>query len=643
MSSLLPIALPVASAALPPVTQKASAGFFPAAADGATTLVNSFHSLLKQSSAALNNDPEPEAGPSDRALKNGQESSTFLASAAPAPVAPVENQPLPFKLSLNIFGNVPDPKNLPSEQPVNGDSQASQQDSPAAAPVTPSAVPVADAKPQTLSPLPIAAPKPQTLSALPATAVRQQNPRPSAPQIQSPAPVPVATSNNPSLLSVSVSNTKAALPQEQETSGGDDFDATHQTQMPAAPQPPASTFAANAAPVPTLPTVPVTINDSVTPAAPLTPRTERSRELKPAASQTNNSSPAPATPMMIVPSALAPLAPAPAAANALAPQAAKPESMPTASPVEARNEQAHLRAVPQSEAAPKAVAPELAFALRVQPDSTPVASAPVNTTPAPEPALSGANTAQAAMPSTPETAQNTNQGQPATAPIKSTSTTAPAPAIQTAESAAGQNASQNAGSDQKNDSPRQSLAATATGSAASPTSAGQLSQTVYAQPATSSPASSSPATAPSRAPQTVATTASTSLAPAVSAPKTGAASQISISVPAGDQQNVQVRLMDRAGEVHVTVRAPNEDLAGNLRSDLSSLTGKLNQSGFSTEAFAPSRGGEFSRDQRSADPQQQSGAERQTSGRNQQQQSSQQNARGNRPAWLDEFENSMAN
>ena len=134
--------------------------------------------------------------------------------------------------------------------------------------------------------------------------------------------------------------------------------------------------------------------------------------------------------------------------------------------------------------------------------------------------------------------------------------------------------------------------------------------------------------------------------PANETPKTGTASQISISVPAGDQQNVQVRLTDRAGEVRVSVHAPNEELAGNLRQDLGSLTAKLNQSGFSTEAFTPSTGGgTLSRDQKSADPQPQNqdGSGRHTPGRSPQQQNSQQNGQGRRPAWMNEFESSMTN
>ncbi|HXJ38395.1 MAG TPA: hypothetical protein VNH18_03895, partial [Bryobacteraceae bacterium] len=49
--------------------------------------------------------------------------------------------------------------------------------------------------------------------------------------------------------------------------------------------------------------------------------------------------------------------------------------------------------------------------------------------------------------------------------------------------------------------------------------------------------------------------------------KTGQASQLSFSVPVNDHQKIEVRVMDRAGEVRVSVRTPNEDLATSLRED----------------------------------------------------------------------------
>ena len=165
-------------------------------------------------------------------------------------------------------------------------------------------------------------------------------------------------------------------------------------------------------------------------------------------------------------------------------------------------------------------------------------------------------------------------------------------------------------------------------------------QAVPYSPAVSPAVSATPAPAPV---QTAQASQAAPLTPANDETvKTGTANQISFSVPTGDNQKVEVRLMDRAGEVRVSVRAPNEEVAGTLRQDLGSLTGKLNQSGYTTEAFTPSRGStEFSRDQKTADQQQQNGSERQNSARDQQQ-SPQQEGRGKRPAWLDELDNSLA-
>lgn len=127
--------------------------------------------------------------------------------------------------------------------------------------------------------------------------------------------------------------------------------------------------------------------------------------------------------------------------------------------------------------------------------------------------------------------------------------------------------------------------------------------------------------------------------------KTGTANELSFSVSASDRQKVEIRVMDRAGEVRVSVRTPNEDLANTLRGDLGSLTGKLSQSGYATEAFAPaSHSGEFSRQQSGSSPdQQQPGGQNGNAYRQGQQQSSQQQGRSGRPAWLEELENSGGN
>jgi hypothetical protein len=52
-------------------------------------------------------------------------------------------------------------------------------------------------------------------------------------------------------------------------------------------------------------------------------------------------------------------------------------------------------------------------------------------------------------------------------------------------------------------------------------------------------------------------------------------------------QRVDVRLTERGGEVHVSVRTPDAQLAGTLREDLPLLSAKLEQTGFRAETWRP--------------------------------------------------------
>lgn len=67
------------------------------------------------------------------------------------------------------------------------------------------------------------------------------------------------------------------------------------------------------------------------------------------------------------------------------------------------------------------------------------------------------------------------------------------------------------------------------------------------------------------------------------------------SAPAGikialnnNGQRVELRVAERAGDIHVTVRTPNDRLASALREDLPSLSAKLERSGFQSEIWRPS-------------------------------------------------------
>jgi len=137
-------------------------------------------------------------------------------------------------------------------------------------------------------------------------------------------------------------------------------------------------------------------------------------------------------------------------------------------------------------------------------------------------------------------------------------------------------------------------AQTESGAAAPATVANPASQTVPpAEPGVQAPP------APASAPRTPAkadsapgsgATVPEAVPPAdrTTAAKAAPANEISLSVPGRNQDGVQVRVVERAGEVHVTVRTPDGELARDLRQDLSQLVTRLEQKGYQTETWRPS-------------------------------------------------------
>lgn len=70
------------------------------------------------------------------------------------------------------------------------------------------------------------------------------------------------------------------------------------------------------------------------------------------------------------------------------------------------------------------------------------------------------------------------------------------------------------------------------------------------------------------------------------APPVSPARDIRLQVAGGDRR-VDVRLTERAGQVQVSVRTPDSQLAGALRDDLAALSARLEQSGFRAETWHP--------------------------------------------------------
>jgi hypothetical protein len=75
------------------------------------------------------------------------------------------------------------------------------------------------------------------------------------------------------------------------------------------------------------------------------------------------------------------------------------------------------------------------------------------------------------------------------------------------------------------------------------------------------------------------------------APPAGAAAadprDISVRLSVDNKPSVDVRITDRAGEVHVAVRSADPEMAAQVRSGLSELTERLHQRGFDAEIWRP--------------------------------------------------------
>jgi hypothetical protein len=105
------------------------------------------------------------------------------------------------------------------------------------------------------------------------------------------------------------------------------------------------------------------------------------------------------------------------------------------------------------------------------------------------------------------------------------------------------------------------------------------------------PAPAAPAPAPHTAAAPTPVAAPAPVAPIPDpVPVPAAATDIKIALN-DNGQRVELRVTDRAGDIHVTVRTPDAQLATSLRSDLPVLSSKLEQSGFHSDMWRPAAGG----------------------------------------------------
>lgn len=95
--------------------------------------------------------------------------------------------------------------------------------------------------------------------------------------------------------------------------------------------------------------------------------------------------------------------------------------------------------------------------------------------------------------------------------------------------------------------------------------------------------------------------------PEVALPRSEPARDISLRFSSGTPDSVEVKLVERAGEVHLAVRSSNAELTSSLQAGVSELSGKLERSGFQTESWIPDRSAPApnTQSQNSGDPSQQ--------------------------------------
>jgi hypothetical protein len=121
--------------------------------------------------------------------------------------------------------------------------------------------------------------------------------------------------------------------------------------------------------------------------------------------------------------------------------------------------------------------------------------------------------------------------------------------------------------------------------------------------------------------------------------------QLSIQVGQGQQEKVELRVVERAGELQVSVRAANPDLAQGLRQGLSDLVGQLEQNGYHADAWRP--GATAGMPPAAADkPQTQAGSQNNNpqsqSGWSQQDRQQGNHNPSHRPQWVEELETTSA-
>ena len=175
----------------------------------------------------------------------------------------------------------------------------------------------------------------------------------------------------------------------------------------------------------------------------------------------------------------------------------------------------------------------------------------------------------------------------------------------------------------------------------------EISPRTAAVPVTEQTTFHPPASAPEPPVATVASAESTNLAQVAGEPQIKPSEplkQLSIQVGDARQERVELRVVEQAGQLQVSVRAASPELTQGLRQGLSDLVGRLDQSGFHAEAWRPGATGgavQGPAEARQENTQAQSDSSQGQPGSSQQGRQQGNPNQSQRPQWVEELEGSL--
>jgi len=122
--------------------------------------------------------------------------------------------------------------------------------------------------------------------------------------------------------------------------------------------------------------------------------------------------------------------------------------------------------------------------------------------------------------------------------------------------------------------------------------------------------------------------------------KPAALNEISVRVAGPDQSSASIRVVNQGSELHVSVRASDEQLAASLRGDVEHLASRLDANGWNADIFKPVTASATTRVQASAEQtfQDRPGSDNRQQSQDPSGQQQQNNGRQRRPEWAEEYE-----